>query len=96
MRKVKQIVKQKVTMGSRVTRKSKNLASKSGVPGETRTHDLLLRRQPLCPTELQGQVVNYSNLARAEGMVKMTSLSELNCLPWSVLDVYKYREQSEQ
>ena len=31
------------------------LASKNGVPGGIRTHDPLLRRQPLYPAELQGQ-----------------------------------------
>jgi hypothetical protein len=36
-------------------RKSGELASKHGVPGGARTHDLLLRRQSLYPAELQGQ-----------------------------------------
>ena len=31
------------------------ISSNCGVPGGIRTHDPLLRRQPLCPTELQGQ-----------------------------------------
>ena len=31
----------------------------SSVPGGIRTHDPLLRRQPLCPTELQGQAVYH-------------------------------------
>jgi hypothetical protein len=34
-----------------------NLASFDGVPGGIRTHDPLLRRQPLYPTELQGHEV---------------------------------------
>ena len=44
-----------------------NLATKSGVPGGIRTHDLLLRRQPLYPPELQGQIIHHSNLARVGG-----------------------------
>ena len=43
----------------------------SGVPGAIRTLDPLLRRQPLCPTELQGQAIYYSNVARGEGKVKI-------------------------
>ena len=35
-------------------------AKKSGAPGETRTHDLLLRRQTLYPTELR--VHFYNNI----------------------------------
>ena len=31
--------------------------SGSGVPGEIRTHDPLLRRQPLYPAELQGRAL---------------------------------------
>ena len=42
----------------------------SGVPGGIRTHDPLLRRQLLCPTELQGKAVYYSNVARGEEKVK--------------------------
>ena len=34
-------------------------AKKSGAPGETRTHDLLLRRQTLYPTELRVQISEY-------------------------------------
>ena len=34
---------------------SYGLCGDVGVPGGTRTHDLLLRRQPLYPTELQGR-----------------------------------------
>ena len=52
--KVKQTVKQKVTKGDNMVRTRGNLASKFGVPGGIRTHDPLLRRQPLCPAELQG------------------------------------------
>ena len=33
--------------------------SYSGVPGGIRTHDPLLRRQPLYPAELQGHRGNY-------------------------------------
>ena len=36
------------------------VAQLCGVPGGIRTHDPLLRRQPLCPTELQGRVIYYS------------------------------------
>ncbi len=42
----------------------------SGVPGEIRTHDPLLRRQPLYPAELQGQAIDYSNLTLVELKVK--------------------------
>jgi hypothetical protein len=31
-----------------------------GVPGGIRTRDLLLRRQPLYPTELQGRVLSLA------------------------------------
>ncbi len=42
-----------------------------GVPGGIRTHDPLLRRQPLYPTELQGQgIVYHSNVAQGLGEVK--------------------------
>ena len=58
MKKVKQMLnkttKQIILSGG----KSQKLASKSGVPGEIRTHDPLLRRQLLCPTELQGHVIS--------------------------------------
>ena len=57
MKKVKQIVKQKVNLRS--------------VPGAIRTLDPLLRRQLLCPTELQGQAVYYPNVARGERKVKI-------------------------
>ncbi len=43
----------------------------SGVPGAIRTLDPLLRRQLLCPTELQGQAVYYSNVTRGERKVKI-------------------------
>jgi hypothetical protein len=36
------------------------LASKTGIPGEIRTHDPLLRRQLLYPAELQGRVYKLS------------------------------------
>jgi hypothetical protein len=38
--------------------------AKDGVPGGIRTHDPLLRRQPLYPTELQGlkMVGGFANL----------------------------------
>ena len=35
------------------------VAQLCGVPGGIRTHDPLLRRQLLCPAELQGQVTCY-------------------------------------
>ena len=41
---------------------------KFGVPGEIRTHDMLLRRQPLCPTELQGHFLPFKcSMRRREG-----------------------------
>ena len=62
MRKVKQIVKQNGILTDSNHRRTIELCLKNGVPGATRTLDPLLRRQPLYPTELQGQVANYSNL----------------------------------
>jgi hypothetical protein len=53
--KVKQIVKQSGKKSGQSSRKITNLATKPGVPGGTRTHSPLLRRQLLCPIELQGQ-----------------------------------------
>ncbi len=53
MKKVKQIVKQNSRAGSSLHNNIKSVA-RSGVPGEIRTHDPLLRRQPLYPAELQG------------------------------------------
>ena len=42
-----------------------------GVPGRIRTRDPLLRRQPLCPTELQGHALDVcSSLATAKWTVK--------------------------
>jgi hypothetical protein len=32
------------------------ISLENGVPGGIRTHDPLLRRQPLYPTELQGRI----------------------------------------
>ncbi len=55
MRKVKQIVKQNSRAGHSLHNNIESEA-KSGVPGGIRTHDPLLRRQPLCPTELQGRL----------------------------------------
>jgi hypothetical protein len=40
-----------------MVRINQNSATNSGVPGGIRTHDLLLRRQPLYPPELQGHVM---------------------------------------
>ena len=54
MKKVKQIVKQSINQPGKSIRKTAILASKYGVPGATRTLDPLLRRQLLCPAELQG------------------------------------------
>ena len=51
--KVKQTVKQKDRVKGGTLKMGKN-RSYSGVPGAIRTLDPLLRRQPLCPTELQG------------------------------------------
>jgi hypothetical protein len=56
MEKVKQIVKQKDGAKGRTLKMDKN-RSYSGVPGGIRTHDPLLRRQPLCPAELQGRFI---------------------------------------
>ncbi len=56
MKKVKQIVKQNSRAGYSLHNNIESEA-KSGVPGGIRTHGPLLRRQPLCPTELQGQIV---------------------------------------
>ncbi len=42
-RKVKQIVKQTPIVTKRESLEARELALKSGVPGETRTHDPLLR-----------------------------------------------------
>ena len=39
-----------------VEQPAKQTDKKNSVPGGTRTHDPLLRRQLLCPTELQGRV----------------------------------------
>lgn len=49
MKKVKQIVKQRGVIGVTTKRAMVNSEAKFGVPGESRTHDLLLRRQPLYP-----------------------------------------------
>ena len=56
MKKVKQIVKQNNIFRVRKDRIYPNLKLKSGVPGGIRTHDPLLRRQLLYPTELQGRI----------------------------------------
>ena len=53
MKKVKQTVKQKDRAKGGTLQMGKN-RSYSGVPGEIRTHDPLLRRQLLYPAELQG------------------------------------------
>jgi hypothetical protein len=47
--KVKQLLNKKVIEGGNMVKISRNLASISGVPGGIRTHDPLLRRQPLYP-----------------------------------------------
>ena len=49
MRKVKQIVKQNSGLGVMTKRTRRSVEANSGVPGESRTHDLLLRRQSLYP-----------------------------------------------
>ena len=51
-------------------KKVKQNEKTGGVPGGIRTHDFLLRRQTLYPTELQGQAACPSNLARREREVK--------------------------
>ena len=60
--KVKQFVKQTVNGKNLEKTLSENLASKSGIPGEIRTHDPLLRRQLLCPAELQGRIRKNTRL----------------------------------
>ena len=55
MKKVKQIVKQNSRAGYSLHNNIESEA-KSGVPGGIRTHGPLLRRQPLCPAELQGRL----------------------------------------
>ena len=42
----------------KVKQKVKQIGNRRSVPGGIRTHDLLLRRQPLCPTELQGHIIS--------------------------------------
>ncbi len=59
MKNVKQMLNNSKGKPSVKARKSRNLKLKSGVPGGIRTHDPLLRRQPLYPTELQGHAVSY-------------------------------------
>ena len=48
-RKVKQTLNEKAKKNGGTTKGIGNLASKYGVPGGIRTHDPLLRRQPLYP-----------------------------------------------
>ena len=54
MKKVKQIVKQNGRAENSLHNNSRK-RDYNGVPGGIRTHDPLLRRQLLCPPELQGQ-----------------------------------------
>jgi hypothetical protein len=56
MRKVKQIVKQNRDYRGIPLAVGQNFEAKYGVPGAIRTLDPLLRRQPLCPPELQGHL----------------------------------------
>ena len=56
MKKVKQTVKQNRAVGPTLHNKQR-IRVYSGVPGRIRTCDPLLRRQPLCPAELQGQTL---------------------------------------
>ena len=58
MKKVKQIVKQNSRAGNSL-HNNIQIEAKNGVPGGIRTHDPLLRRQLLCPTELQGHVIHH-------------------------------------
>jgi hypothetical protein len=51
---VKQNVKQTLKQKNRGGIKLLKTDSKTGIPGGIRTHDPLLRRQLLCPAELQG------------------------------------------
>ncbi len=60
MKKVKQIVKQNLRLGDSL-HNNRRIRTQNGVPGGIRTHDPLLRRQPLYPAELQGHIY-YSNL----------------------------------
>ena len=75
MKKVKHLLNKTTRQTTLDGGESRKLALKSGVPGGIRTLDPLLRRQPLCPTELQGQAVYYSNVARAKPEVKTISFS---------------------
>ena len=54
--KVKQIVKQNRADGGMTRGIRQDFKAKKGVPGGTRTHNPLLRRQPLYPIELQGHL----------------------------------------
>ena len=60
----------KAKQARKVKQSVKRFGNLRGVPGETRTHDPLLRRQLLYPTELQGrttiQIQHYD-----ESTVKM-------------------------
>ncbi len=62
MKKVKQSVKQISRAGKSLHNTGLN-RSYSGVPGAIRTLDPLLRRQLLCPAELQGQTIYHLNVA---------------------------------
>ncbi len=48
-----------------VKQKVKQVSNCTSVPGGIRTHDLLLRRQPLYPAELQGLAYEQFNIACA-------------------------------
>ncbi len=71
MRKVKQIVKQSSNSRKTSELQSPVLRLNGSVPGGIRTHDPLLRRQPLCPTELQGLAVYHVNVACGKEKVKL-------------------------
>ncbi len=56
MKKVKQMLNKTTRQTTLDKGKPRDLASNYGVPGGIRTLDPLLRRQLLCPTELQGRI----------------------------------------
>ena len=55
----------------------------NGTPGRIRTCDLLLRRQPLYPSELQAHIDSSLYLARRESQI-----SEQNHQRWEFIDSY--------
>ena len=56
---VKQIIKENARIGDSLHNNTE-IKAINGVPGRIRTCDMLLRRQPLYPAELQGRVLKSS------------------------------------